>query len=528
MATDRVMYLALDELTRRHDDLARPHNESSGFHHGTPLTRFELRCFSQHGEDGVIAEILSRIGTTSRFFVEFGVESGREGNCVFLADVTGWSGLFLEADDEHYASLSRKHAANERVTTLKATVTPLNVESLFETAGIPADPDVMSIDIDGSDYWVWEAITRYRPRVVVIEYNAALPPGRTLVQPRERTTSWDGTDYFGASLDALCELATSKDYRLVHTELAAINAFFVRADLVGSSFPSVPEVPRRSEPNYFMQGHRHPPDPSARRYIDTGEAADTRGESTAVSIRAPTAAQALALAQRTDFVWHQRFELAPGVMTPGANDVGFLVDRASLPERLDGESVLDIGTTNGAFAFELERRGAGRVVAVDVLDADHFGFNAIKALLNSSAEHVQASVYELPEILAEQFDIVLFLGVLYHLRHPLLALDNVRALTRGVAYIESAVCDAELPDLTTTAVARFYRRAELGGDPSNWFAPNVAALADWCRSCGLEPEHVAAWPEGAPSRAMVVARSSPGEAEYQQISYERPLIASPR
>jgi len=230
------------------------------------------------------------------------------------------------------------------------------------------------------------------------------------------------------------------------------------------------------------------------------------------------------LANRTDIIWHQRFELAPGVFTPGHNDVGFLASAAGLPDELHGETVLDIGTTNGGVAFELERRGAGRVLAVDILDADVFGFNAIRALLDSSVEHLQASVYELPEILGEQFDHVLFMGVLYHLRHPLLALDNVRRLTRRCAYVESAICDAELPQIAGESAARFYRRGELANDPTNWFSPTFTALTDWCISCGLEPFHVTSWPEGAPTRAMVSARPAPGAPEWQAISYELPLI----
>jgi tRNA (mo5U34)-methyltransferase len=239
----------------------------------------------------------------------------------------------------------------------------------------------------------------------------------------------------------------------------------------------------------------------------------------------PSTAEAQALIARTDFIWHQRFEVAPGVFTPGTNDVGFLASTAGIPERLNGETVLDIGTTNGGVAFELERRGAGRIVAVDILDPDVFGFNAIKQLVGSSAEHVRASVYELPELLREQFDIVLFLGVLYHLRHPLLALDNVRRLTRLHAYIESAICDSELPQAANAAVARFYRRSELGADPTNWFSPSLAALVDWCASCGLEPENVTSWPAEAPSRGMVSARPAVGQPEWQRISYELPLTA---
>jgi tRNA (mo5U34)-methyltransferase len=232
------------------------------------------------------------------------------------------------------------------------------------------------------------------------------------------------------------------------------------------------------------------------------------------------------LTSRTDFLWHQRFELAPGVFSPGANDVDWLLHTAGVPADLTGASVLDIGTTNGGAAFALERRGATHVVATDIVDSMHFGFEAIRATLGSSVEFRQLSVYELSSVVKEQFDYVVFWGVLYHLRHPLLALDNVRAVTREMAYIETAVCDAELSELGEAAGARFFRLDELAGDSSNWFAPNVRALSDWCQSCGLAPAVVRSWPEHAPSRAMVTASAVPGPPEYQTVSYERPLFCS--
>jgi hypothetical protein len=257
---ERAVYLSLSELSRRH-------RASEGPSRSGALTEHEIRCFSQNGEDGVIAEILARIGCGREFFVEFGVEDGREGNCVFLADVLGWNGLFIEADRAKCAALARKYSGVPGVTTLNVTVTPENIEGLLAHAGAPSEPTVLSVDVDGNDYWIWQAVERYHPRVVVIEYNAGLPPGCQLVQPREHAF-WDGTDFFGASLWALCSLAERKGYRLVHTELAATNAFFVRGDLASERFPPADEVPHRHEPNYLLRGGRHPPDPLGRKYTD--------------------------------------------------------------------------------------------------------------------------------------------------------------------------------------------------------------------------------------------------------------------
>jgi tRNA (mo5U34)-methyltransferase len=238
----------------------------------------------------------------------------------------------------------------------------------------------------------------------------------------------------------------------------------------------------------------------------------------------PTTEAATQFIEQADFVWHQKFELAPGVWTPGVSPVGWLCQAAGLPADLSGHTVLDIGTTNAGTAFELERRGASRVVAVDILDQDHFGVRALTEFLGSKVEFVQSTVYELAERFPAPFDLIICWGVLYHLRHPLLALDNVRSVTGREASLETAVCDSELPRRQREQrVARFYRRDELSGDSSNWFSPTVTTLIDWCGSAGFEVEQRGAWPERAPQRAMLRLRPTLGAAEFQQLSYERPL-----
>ena len=229
------------------------------------LTPFEYRVFSQNGEDGVIAEILRRIGATSRFFVEFGVGEGLEGNCVLLADVFGWSGLFIEADDAWFAALEAKYRHSPHVRTVRALVTPSNVNDLFAAADVPDEPDVLSIDIDTHDYWVWDAIVGYRPKLVVIEYNAALDPEARLVKPRADDSGWDETDYYGASLGAMRSLGEAKGYHYVHADLSGANAFFVRSDL--ASALDVVNPPVRPA-NFYLAGLRLPPDPQGRRYTD--------------------------------------------------------------------------------------------------------------------------------------------------------------------------------------------------------------------------------------------------------------------
>jgi tRNA (mo5U34)-methyltransferase len=240
----------------------------------------------------------------------------------------------------------------------------------------------------------------------------------------------------------------------------------------------------------------------------------------------PSPEEARRFLDESSFVWHQRFPLVPGVYTPGANDMEWIFRVAGVPLDLSGKTAIDIGTSNGGVAFELERRGAERVVAVDIFPPSWFGFDAIKEFLRSDAEFVQANVYELPTLLREEFDVLIFWGVLYHLRHPLLALDSIRSLLRGTGFLETAVCDGEVGELGSLPVARFYRGEELYGDTSNWFAPTVSAFADWCRSSGLDPEVLGAWPKKAPERTMLKVTRSEGEPEYQGLSYERPLELS--
>ncbi len=242
----RGIYPARSEVARRYRGTCDPPD----------LTAFELRVFSQNGEDGVLAEILRRIGVGGRTFAEFGVQDGSEGTTVFLAQVLGWSGAYLEADPDAYAALERRFSANPRVRTVHAAVEPDNVEALFEQAGVPEEPDVVSIDVDGNDYWIWRALERFRPRVVVIEYNGDLDPASHRVMPYERDFRWDHSSGYGASLAALEELGVEKGYVLVHTESAGVNAFFVRSDLAGG-LPSGVVVPRRSA-NHALMGLGHP------------------------------------------------------------------------------------------------------------------------------------------------------------------------------------------------------------------------------------------------------------------------------
>lgn len=233
---------------------------------GAPLTPCELGVSSQNGEDGVLAAILGVIGTGTQWFVEFGIGDGRQGNCVARADLYGWRGVFLEADPDAQAGLTVRYAGVRRVRTGCERVDATNVEAVFTHYGVPARFDVLSLDIDGNDLWVWQALDAFRPRVLIAEYNSHLPLERALVMPRDDGHSWDGTDYFGASLGAWCRVGAAKGYTLVHTESTGVNAFFV-AEPVPPGLPRSADVPRHP-PNLLGRGIRLPRDPRRRPFLD--------------------------------------------------------------------------------------------------------------------------------------------------------------------------------------------------------------------------------------------------------------------
>jgi hypothetical protein len=219
------------------------------------LNRHEYRVFSQGGEDGAIAEIFQRIGMTNRHFVEFGSSDGFENNTVLLLR-QGWSGLWIDGDSasmgkakEHF----RPEIDGKKLTVMEAFITAENIEDLFRQAKVSPEFDLLSIDIDRNDYYVWEKIIHYRPRVVVIEYNPLFPPTMSWVIPYDPKATWDGTSRSGASLKALEELGSKKGYSLVGASLNGANAFFVRDDVRNEYFAAPYTAENHYEPaRYYL------------------------------------------------------------------------------------------------------------------------------------------------------------------------------------------------------------------------------------------------------------------------------------
>jgi tRNA (mo5U34)-methyltransferase len=229
---------------------------------------------------------------------------------------------------------------------------------------------------------------------------------------------------------------------------------------------------------------------------------------------------AIRLANSGSIIWYQRYHLSPNVITPGISDIETMLDTLGLPQDLTGLNVLDIGTSNGGAAFIADRRGADRVVAVDIFDPHVYGFAQVAEAIGSRAEFHRASIYELPSVLREQFDVVFFLGVLYHLRHPLLAIDSLRALARDWLFVETAITASD----PSVSHSEFYA-GPYHNDTTTWFVPSVRCVIDWLNTSGFKAQLISAWPQESPGRAVFSGRAT-GDAPYwREASYEKVLKA---
>jgi hypothetical protein len=205
------------------------------------LNAYEHRVYSQSGQDGILEEIFRRIGLGSGTFVEFGVGAGGgfQNNSSYLL-AKGWKGCWIEADPDSAARIQSQMAhliGSGSLRLLHGRVTAENIVSLFRELKVAQEFDLLSIDIDSSDYWVWKQLVDYRPRAVVIEYNSFLPASADWVLPYDAAGEWrDMNMEFGAALKAFERLGREMGYSLVGCDLTGSDAFFVRDDLVGDKF----------------------------------------------------------------------------------------------------------------------------------------------------------------------------------------------------------------------------------------------------------------------------------------------------
>ena len=210
---------------------------------GSNINKHELKIFSQFGEDGIIDFLVKKTEIKSKYFIEFGVEDYNESNTKFLLEARNWAGEIYETNKEHINNIKNQDLYwryNLNVKNVFVTKKNINllVKNFLEKNNIN-QLGLLSIDIDGVDYWIWKELTVTNPEIVIIEYNARLGYEKSIVVPYEenfqRLKKHHSSIYFGASLNALYKLGIEKGYSLVGTNLNGSNAFFIKKDLIKKS-----------------------------------------------------------------------------------------------------------------------------------------------------------------------------------------------------------------------------------------------------------------------------------------------------
>lgn len=198
---------------------------------------YEFQVFSQFGDDGIIQFLLNNIEVYNKQFVEFGVENYEEANTRFLLECFNWKGLVIDSDLSHIKHIkSQNYYWRNQLSICSDFISKKNINTILQKNNFIGDIGILSIDIDGNDYWIWEEINIINPSIVIIEYNARFGDEESLTIPYnehfDRKKSKESNIYYGASLSALSKLAKKKNYSLICTNSNGNNAYFVKNDLL--------------------------------------------------------------------------------------------------------------------------------------------------------------------------------------------------------------------------------------------------------------------------------------------------------
>ena len=207
---------------------------------------YEFQVFSQFGEDGLIQYLIDRIEIKNKTFIEFGVEQYKEANTRFLLINNGWSGLVMDGSSENIQLIKSDDLYwRTNLKAVSAFIDSNNINQLIGDGGFHGEVGLLSIDIDGNDYWVWKSLEIVSPQIVVCEFNALWGPELMVSIPYaplfSRGEAHYSNLYFGASLAAMTSLGRSKGYSLVGVNLAGNNAFFVKNDCMNGLISLSPE-----------------------------------------------------------------------------------------------------------------------------------------------------------------------------------------------------------------------------------------------------------------------------------------------
>jgi hypothetical protein len=192
------------------------------------LNKYEAKFFSQHGEDGIISEIFKRIGTTNKIFFEFGAGTQFENNSIYLL-LNGWSGAWLDGSKKNIKFLEKYFEKYIKSNNLKLSdkfISSKNINQIASELDIPKEIDFLSIDIDGNDYYIWEAC-HLEPRLLCIEINPRFNYDSDYLHEENDEFGFP-TPFSGSGLKRMVELSEKKGYVLVATDLSGVNAFFVK------------------------------------------------------------------------------------------------------------------------------------------------------------------------------------------------------------------------------------------------------------------------------------------------------------
>lgn len=227
-----------DKINKIQETLGRIENRQIQNLLPSQMQESEFRVFSQWGEDGIIQHLLRHVPIEKKIFVEFGVENYTESNTRFLAINNYWSGLVIDGSLENINYIKKDTIYwSCNLKAEHAFITKENIDELIAGNGINGDIGILSIDIDGNDYWVWEAIDCITPRIVICEYNSLFGGKAKVTIPYKadltRERAHFSKIYYGASISALSELSKRKGYSLVASNMAGNNLFVVRNDLTG-------------------------------------------------------------------------------------------------------------------------------------------------------------------------------------------------------------------------------------------------------------------------------------------------------
>ena len=244
----------LDEINFNQGLILSELSKSKG---STQLRDHEFKVFSQWGEDGILQYLLRVVPIVNQTFIEFGVEDFFQSNCRFLMMKDNWRGFVIDGSEENIERLKTSYFFwKHELGALASFITRENINELLSHSGFEEDLGILSIDLDGIDLYVLEAITNFRPRILICEYNAVFGVERKISVPYDpafvRTARHSSNLYAGASLAALHHVAAMKGYSLVGTNSAGNNAFFVRNDLLGSQLAAL-DVRQGFTPSRFRE-----------------------------------------------------------------------------------------------------------------------------------------------------------------------------------------------------------------------------------------------------------------------------------